>query len=520
MAENEVLSQQKTELLNNTELEESKKGAGRTWFLVALYFIVIFVSASGVVFTMSHFIKLLTPYKVEHYREYKEELGKVFAVICPKVEDKHFGFLKEEDVPDFFYLEEREFRNFLVCNNYSALGNRIALQSPEYIILGEHDLDDRALDSYLKASGYQTIEKTWDDKRVFKNSLEEEKAPYYIDNRDCIIFGETAKELCYQFPYCIYEAEIPFKDYPIELLLDKKVVIYLEEKYKKTHTVDVIEEKILELERNGVRVLIEPAYEARLRLFDVRMQYVNSETPLTVFATDLTPYQLQRIIILQSQKEKVGGFYGTNIKNMKSMLEMQNGLDGTIYPIIGTMNFDGIDLTFIGNKLSEYILPVYVRDFGANGMNYSNAIQNSRKIVTLFEDLMTYFEIKKESYFVNPLDANKKLNNEKDTQIYRAILDKKYDRHYSATVNGEKLKIINQEGMCAVLTDNPKADIKVEWDFVLSDYIYMLIEVICFTVFIALMIDRKRYLRKLEESQMLWRTYFEQSSDSSNETEE
>lgn len=292
---------------------------------------------------------------------------------------------------------------------------------------------------------------------------------FLTDKRNAIILGVGSIAVPIEFPYLVKGSSNRISDYPLKEL-EKYKLIYLCEPSVDTIQEQIsIEKTVTHLVDKGVTVIIEPAATKSLSLFDVAASDVILENSPILQKQDQSPIisTIAKILIDRkfSYSRVLFGLDGEYYKLVQNDGRLQNS-------IIGTKRVGSGQVIFLGMHLSQFLKPVYARNWGVPQNNVFP--ECSADVTKLFEDIFRTYGVNTnfwpDSFPVQSSRWNYKgVDFDYTSQSAEEMtLSVTYTPRWKATIDGKPLSVGQKENL--ITLDLPEGDHQVSLRYGITKY--------------------------------------------------
>ncbi len=414
-------------------------------------------------------------------------------------QDENFDF-------NYIYSETEDFLENIYAESYDNLMKYLILHNPSYIILADIRTDDIGMLMALENIGYTKTDIEIQGFTIYKQK-DGVSNYFWSDPRNVLAIGEGSKVFTSSFPQFIYDNNRSIWDYTVEELLQYKLIYVFDDGIDFRYQKEKLEEMLCKVAEGGTVVFYEAEFNEKIRLFDLRQSYNSEKSPITMYSTEYNPVEVPKIILLTSQKEMVGAYTGSTSNDLIPYLYFQNGANGSIEIMLGKHGDNG-EIMMVGNKMSGYLLPSYVKAFGPDGKNYSNAIENSKKIKLIYNQIFEWYGVSHQSRPAKVSNINLigndffsmefeySFENEKTITVSRL-----YSENFKITVNGVTITPEKKEGLISITLPAGNNNVKIQYGLNVKNIICFGISLVSLIIVIFMSVFKKRIVRKIAKRQ-------------------
>ncbi|MDD2483590.1 MAG: 6-pyruvoyl-tetrahydropterin synthase-related protein [Eubacteriales bacterium] len=415
------------------------------------------------------FEKMLAEASVEETDNF--EKGRYSSVGSSDCSETYFSLLQDYNSTDGWNIEgttqQVALRNFMLAistNNLEFVAKNLAFWNVRFTLI------DNSYGEIAEAlnENYHFTLKTARGGKSFYTS-DDPSSYFMVDNRNALIFGPGASGVAIPFPYLVYDSRNDISEYSLTELEKYKLIYLCEPRVETAQEKENIEKTVKELLKKGIVVFIEPRATTRFDLFNVSTSDMLIEkNPVIEKQKGAKIETKTEKIVLDKETEYSRNLFGLDQSYYKLV---QN--DGMLKnDILGTKKVGNGEVVFIGMHLSQFLKPVYVRNWGAQDEDgYPGC---TSEVELLFEDLFKTYRVSKE-FWPEPFSVMQAEWNYKGVDFeyekpknQEMTLSITYAPRWKATIDGKPFEIGQRENL--ITMDLPAGKHKVKLVYGLTKY--------------------------------------------------
>ncbi len=213
---------------------------------------------------------------------------------------------------------------------------------------------------------------------------------YYLkDSRNALAISSSTQGFNIEYPNFILGRSEDISEYPFKELSKYKLVYIIEPDINTRSKKLKFEAKVTELVNAGVTVLIEPVVTKNFDVFGVTIKDESCNSSPVLSVTEDCPYPIEDIEIKNnSHISVIRSLHGLDETYINYTLQ-----DRTINnAILGVKNVGKGKVIFIGAHMSQYLKPVYARNFGLQQLD-DIIRENSSIIESVYNEIFSYYGV-------------------------------------------------------------------------------------------------------------------------------
>jgi len=363
------------------------------------------------------------------------------------------------------------------------IAKNLAFWNVRYVILSE---------SYFGTEDILESKMDFMDRRNYNgyDFLKSKKKPTYFleDKRNTLLLGAGSPGVGIEFPYLVQGNSDSIFDYSLKELEGYRLVYLCEPQILTLKEKQQTEQRIRALCNKGIDVIVEPTATAKYDLFGVTACDLKLENdPLIVKVSDTQLTTEVDEISVEVEVNYARDLFGLDNSDFK-LIQNDGRLENDV---IGTKKVGQGEVLFLGMHLSQFLKPVYMRNWGLQENSGYPAC--SEEVEQLFEDVFESYGVEKdfwpEVFPVKKADWDYKggtftYSIEDPREITLSVT---YTPRWKATVDGKPLEVGQRENLIRLKLPAGQHEIKLTYGvtkYGIAGYVTSLLAVFAFALLI------------------------------------
>ncbi len=285
---------------------------------------------------------------------------------------------------------------------------------------------------------------------------------FLTDSRDCLVIGQSAGPVALEFPYMVNNVEMDITKLDKDELQRYKIIYIVDPILKTLSEIDKFEKLISDLIKCGTHIIIEPSLSQQLPICGVAAYDFKNDYDSRLIKQNNINFTSSVDNIKFGERQLLRGLIGLDEVYYKLISEN----DRVSNVIVGTKNFGGGKVYFIGKHLSQYMKSSNIFIYGYR-KDYNFPYAESSK--TLLNDIFDLKEHNKnfvpEPFNVEPSSWNYKgVNFTYETDEEKEILiSVTHTPRWKIKIDGKKTNYRSRENLVALILPKGKHNVEMRY---------------------------------------------------------